>query len=89
MTFKIGLGSKVKDPVTGFKGIVTSRTEYMNGCIRYGVTPKGDGSTCPDAVWLDEEQITVIVPRDVTAERLARTGGPRPAPRRAKDAPSR
>ena len=34
----IRLGDRVKDTVTGFKGIATSRHEYLNGCVRWGVT---------------------------------------------------
>lgn len=33
-------GDKVRDKVTGFKGTITARTEYLNGCIHYSVTPR-------------------------------------------------
>lgn len=36
------LGAKVKDKVTGFKGVVTSRIEYLNGCLQYCVEPTLD-----------------------------------------------
>jgi hypothetical protein len=35
----IDLGSTVRDKITGFKGIVTSRAVHMNGCDRYWVQP--------------------------------------------------
>ena len=29
------MGKEVKDIVTGFKGIVTAKIEYLNGCIQF------------------------------------------------------
>lgn len=61
MTFKHELGKEVKDTVTGFKGIVTSRTEYLTGCARYGVQPKvNKEGVVPDARFFDENQLEVI-----------------------------
>jgi len=34
---KIKLGDKAKDLVSGFVGIVESRIECLNGCIRYNL----------------------------------------------------
>lgn len=36
----IELGDKVRDKVTGYEGIATSKTEFLNGCIQVEVTPK-------------------------------------------------
>ena len=36
------LGYRVRDIVTGFTGIATSRHEYLNGCLRVSVTPPVD-----------------------------------------------
>ena len=33
----IKLGDKVKDTLTGFTGIVETKVECLNGCIRYGL----------------------------------------------------
>ena len=59
--FKFQLGDKVKDVVTGYEGIVTSRTRYLNGCLSYGVRAQKlhDGKPI-DAIWLDEEQLEEI-----------------------------
>ncbi len=57
----IKLGSKVKDKVTGFVGIVTSRTEYLNGCVRCSVTPKvKKDNKIIEAEWVDEMQLEVV-----------------------------
>jgi len=58
----ITLGSKVKDTVTGFIGIATGVTIWLNGCIRYGVqsTELKDGRPV-DIYWVDEPQIEVVL----------------------------
>lgn len=56
----IKLGSKIRCKVTGLEGTATSRIEYINGCIQYGLTPKADSNKYPDAVYLDEKQLEVI-----------------------------
>jgi len=74
MMFK--LGEKVRCKVTGFEGIATSRTEYLNGCVQYHVTPraKKDGSDYPDGVTLDVENLERIS-AGITVK-ATRTGGP-------------
>lgn len=55
------LGQKLRDRVTGFEGIATSRLEYLNGCIQYGIKPQAaaDGKM-PDSCWIDEEQLELV-----------------------------
>ena len=36
----IGLGDRVEDPITGFTGIVTAVTHWLNGCMRISVQPE-------------------------------------------------
>lgn len=72
------LGEKLRDRVTGFEGIATSRTEYLNGCVQYVLTPKiKKGETkYPTGVDLDEENL-VRVSAGVTPKlKSVRTGGP-------------
>lgn len=81
---KIKLGTKVVDKVTGFEGIATSRVEYINGCIQYGVTPKvkkDDTTAYPDSTYVDEAQLQ-LVKKEVKIE-TKRIGGVR------RDAPKR
>lgn len=57
----ITLGQKVKDIVSGFVGIATSRVEYLNGCVQYGVRAKIDkDGKCPDVQYIDQEQLEVV-----------------------------
>ena len=59
---KIDLGDRVKDRITGLVGIVTAKSEYMNGCRRFGVgaeKPSKDGTLLKDE-WFDEPQLVLI-----------------------------
>jgi hypothetical protein len=50
----------------GFKGIVTSVTEFLNGCRRIGVQPPVDkDGKIPDALSIDEPQLTVMKAKKV------------------------
>jgi len=40
---RIQLGFLVQDLTSGFEGIVTSRAEFYNGSIRFGVQPSAQG----------------------------------------------
>ena len=56
----IKLGNKVECKVTGFKGIVTGRCEYLNGCVQYLIRPKvkkTDKETYPKGTWIDAEDL--------------------------------
>ncbi|MBN2713193.1 MAG: hypothetical protein JXR97_12300 [Planctomycetes bacterium] len=58
--FTIELGSTVKSKVTGLKGVVTSRSECLNGCNRYYVQPKANKDMkVPDGWWMDEADLVV------------------------------
>lgn len=82
----IALGSKARDIVSGWEGIVTARYEYLNGCVRYEIGGK-DKDGKPDQYVFDAQQIRVIaepdvelVPRPVVVPppaRSERIGGPR------------
>lgn len=59
--FQHNLGDRVKDRISGFSGIVVSRSEAIFGCNRYWVEPEQmhDGKPI-DGRWFDEESIEVI-----------------------------
>lgn len=82
---KIKLGDVVEDKVTGFKGIVTVVSEYLNGCCRMGVQPRVDkDGKVPDSIYVDEPQLRHVEEKpELVGEQ--KTGGPRPDPQRAPD----
>jgi hypothetical protein len=55
----VKFGVDVEDKISGFKGIVTGRYTFLNGCIRIEVTPRTlkDGSPVDPEVF-DEQRLT-------------------------------
>jgi len=57
----VKLGDKVKDSVSGFKGIAVSRHAYLNGCDRISIQPavnkKGE---ILESQTFDEPQLKVM-----------------------------
>lgn len=56
----IKLGYTAEDKVTGFRGVVTGRVEYLTGCNQVLLMPKvdKDGKTMEGA-WFDEQRVVV------------------------------
>ena len=80
MSRRIKLGQKVRDKITGLEGIATSRTEYLNGCVRYGIQAKlnKDGEV-PEVEFTDEEQLEVV--KATETAKPEKSGGYHPAPK--------
>lgn len=78
----IKLGSFVKDLLTGFTGIATSRTEYLYGCVHIGITSCGlDKDGVPvGALLFDEQRVILVDKRNpvVSPDSKATSGGPVP-----------
>lgn len=56
--FSIEIGTHVKCVITGFKGHVTGRAQYITGCNQYLVQPKCDKSSeVKGAHWFDEHRL--------------------------------
>jgi hypothetical protein len=87
------LGAKAKDLISGFEGIITARSEFLNGCVRVLIqSEKLSKEGKPDAgEWIDVQQIKVLdaTPAKTRGIIQANTGGPRPDARRRADAPRR
>jgi len=81
----IRLGDKVKDKITGFTGVVTGITTWLNGCVRMGIQgiPLKNGLPL-GTEWIDEAQLKLIKAGvvKVVAEGPA---GPRRDAQRMKD----
>lgn len=56
-SFKIELGEKVTDSITGFKGTVTGRSEYITGCKQYAVVPRSKDNKASEGTWFDEDRL--------------------------------
>ena len=74
----IKLGSKVRDKVTGFTGIVVAITQWLHGCNRVAIQSQQlkDGKPI-DPVVFDELQVEEVVEKAVPVDtRKSKTGGP-------------
>lgn len=84
--FKFNLGDEVKDQLTGFKGYIASRADYITGCNRYGLLQKvqKDGNI-PNWQWFDEPSLTLIkanaikLPDEEKPKKQVKPGGSRSA----------
>jgi hypothetical protein len=55
--FKHELGIDAKDLITGFEGVITTRTEHITGCNTYGIQPKVLEGKVGETQWFDENRI--------------------------------
>lgn len=64
---KIGLGDKVRDKLSGFVGIATSRTEWLYNCVRISVAPTclDKDNKVQDHVVFDEAQLEIVTPGEM------------------------
>lgn len=76
----INFYDEVKDAVTGFKGIVTGRAEYANGCVRYLVqSQKLKDEKMIEAEWIDMQQVEILKAGKVVLKKkkgVEKPGGP-------------
>lgn len=70
------LGDEVKCKVTGFRGVVTSKTHYLNGCVQLGVqAPLGKDGKWGENYAIDESQLELIKAKKVDVKQKP-VGGP-------------
>lgn len=71
----IQLGQKVQDKITGFRGTVTGRCEYLTGCHQVLVAPPVDKEgKHVDAQWYDEQRCDVVEATPITLDNGATPG---------------
>lgn len=58
--FKFDLGIEAKDKVTGFKGIIVGRADYLTGCSQYALQPKIEKDTWKENKWFDENRLDIV-----------------------------
>jgi len=83
--FTLPLGAKVKDKVTGFVGIVHSRSEWLYGCRRYGVAPIELKDGRPQEHCGFDEDALELVESPAEEHVVKNTGGTAPVAKRAPD----
>lgn len=76
----IRLGDRVRDPLTGIRGIAYACTSYLQGCDRIGIQQplikrKENTDLVPELFFVDEPQL-VCVKRSVIKTQQTKNGGP-------------
>jgi len=68
----IELGMRVKDKITGFKGVAVYKADYIHGCSRFGVQPQElkDCKPIEDQIF-DEPQIDILDDGKLVIESIA------------------
>lgn len=72
----IEFGQTVKEQITGFKGVITGRCEYITGCAQCLVQPpvRKDGTRI-EAVWFDEPRLIVIDKKKISIKQSSEKPG--------------
>lgn len=78
----IKLGSTVTEVITGVKGVVTGRCEYLTGCNQYLVQPKSRKGQYVESHWFDEAKLRVEKDKPVVLPATKGPGFDKEAPRR-------
>lgn len=62
MAEEIELGDRVEDVISGFTGIVTARTKYLESCDQVAIRPEklGDKGELLKAEWFDAPWVKVV-----------------------------
>lgn len=79
----IALGSKAKDKITGFSGIVTGHARYITGCDQYLLNAKATSDGQVHSLWVDENRLEVAKDKPICIYKgSGPSGGPamNPAP---------
>ncbi len=75
---QIKLGDKVRCKITGFTGTAIIKSEFLNGCIQWGVLPEKDkkGNKMPEEVGIDQHSLELFPIKKKVKVKKERTGGP-------------
>ncbi len=89
----IVLGDRVQCRITDFVGIATARTDWIYGCVRWGVQREElvkDKGTIMEPVWFDDDQLFIVDHNAHLTPGLLEASKPKKPPRPSSaDRPSR
>jgi|GEM_PF-1282811 len=58
--FKFNLGQIAQDIITGFKGTITARCDYITGCNQYLLAEESKENKRAEYQWFDETRMKLI-----------------------------
>lgn len=80
VTFKFDTGDRVKNPINGYEGVVVTREQWLNGCIRYDVettmAPSAEKGLVRVIKQFWEQELELASQPKVKTAAKKRTGGP-------------
>jgi hypothetical protein len=86
--FKYEIGLLAEDKLTGFRGIITYRAQYITGCNNYGLQPNelDEKGSIRESAQFDENRIRIIGDgislidevKEIKEEAKEDPGGPQP-----------
>lgn len=85
-SFEFEMGSKVKDKVSGMRGVVIGRADYISGCNQYLMQPDATkqqvkDNTKSDSMWFDGPRLESVPGKKLVVDtREHRTGADGVAP---------
>ena len=80
MSVRVEVGNTVRDKLSELEGLVVARTDWLYGCVRITIQPKGAKDGKPfESFSVDEPQCEII---DSKADTSAPNHGPKPEPSR-------
>jgi len=69
--FKFELGETVKDKITSFQGVVMVRSQFLTGCIHYGVCSQDlKAGKMTDWEWIDSKRLIRVATPKVILETM-------------------
>lgn len=75
--FIFNLGDIIKDDISGFKGLVYARSQWLYNCNTYGLKEKDPKDKKPgEVMFFDEPQLSIVKRKAVKPDNG--TGGPTP-----------
>ena len=77
----VELGTKQRDKITGFVGVVTGRAEYLTGCNQCLLVPPVKDGAYVDSQWFDEQRLEAVDRSRVTLNNGSTPGAYRLAPK--------
>jgi hypothetical protein len=79
-TTQAQLGDRVRDPITGFTGIVVAVAQHITGCDRCAVSaPVDKDGKMGDVMWIDRPTLEIVEAGVITPQRMV-IAEPEPIP---------
>lgn len=80
--FKFKHGVEVRDIITGHKGVIAGRADYITGCNQYDVVSKEKPGSPARSGWYDEDRLVLTKAKRIVIKLGKLPGGPvsNPAP---------